>query len=193
MIAFAAACSHPTESPAGWPDYSESSEIWMTPSKNSSSEGTSGTLSTVSPADTPSTSGEGEISEESTDGPTLDEDSDTDTEESESELSAEDGGWGACGGDIPTECLSIVDDSASCPGTVGSCSWHRCASDRSTRWRIAYLQCLADECGFETAVDLVCLSEWADLALECFRTECTPSQPQACAFILRGAEHDCHT
>lgn len=119
-------------------------------------------------------------------------DTDADQESAADGIESDAGDWGACSGAIPRACLSISADTESCPGTVGGCEWHACASDRSTRAQIDYLECLADECDFEPVLDIECLREWADLALECFETMCKSTDPQACAFLNRGAQHDCH-
>lgn len=116
-----------------------------------------------------------------------------DTDTSVSELTSESGSaWSACDGEVPTECLGIAADTASCPGEVGGCEWHACASDRSTRAHIDWIQCLAKECGFEPTHDIECLETWADLVLQCFENECRPSAPQACTFLNIGAQSDCH-
>lgn len=114
-----------------------------------------------------------------------------DTDTGESELTSGEG-WAACDGDVPTACLAISADTGTCPGTPGSCPWHACISDRTTRANIEWLQCLVDECGIEPIVDLDCLDDWADLTLQCFETQCDPAIPQACAFVNTGAQHECH-
>ena len=202
LLAISAACSSHSDAVGGWRSSdatsgsspNSSSDSSSTGSTNSSSSTSTGptTLTPSDPDGTASAQTPGESADDDpteTSGPSNALTDDTDI--SESELTSADG-WAACDGDVPAACLEIFADVASCPGAAGSCTWHACVSDLNTRANIDWLECLADECGIEPVHDLDCLDAWADLTLECFRTECDPALPHACGLVNNGAQHECH-
>lgn len=203
LLALSADCSHPSDSVGAfnaWLESSESSssELIETPSASGTSWNGSESSSTMDLGSSETSSGdEGPTVTPTPSESSLDDSGELsgelsgDTDTAESELTSGEG-WAACDGDVPTACLAISADTGTCPGTPGSCSWHACISDRTTRANIEWLQCLVDECGIEPVVDLDCLDEWADLTLRCFETQCDPATPQACAFVNNGAQHECH-
>lgn len=189
-------CSLVSEPVGPFNEWPETSEGWSMTSEPSESS-TSATSSTAGPGSSETSPGEDEATPTQTPTVTsLEESSEmsgegssvTDTVESES---TDGDGWSACDGEVPTACLGIFADVGSCPGAAGSCTWHSCVSDRNTRANIAWLECLADECGFEPALDIDCLVAWADLTLDCFQGYCDPALPHACGLVNNGAQHEC--
>ena len=201
-FALCAACVGPSEAVAGRFDDSESGVILPTLNGTTGIDTSSSATKTQdsdhdSTQQTPSSTNTKSKSEaeadaessESADDSSSELETGTPADESDSE---ETGTWAACGGVVPTECIEIIADTATCPGPIPSCNWFDCWDERTTRARIDQMECFERVCGVEPLYDLDCLEEWAELARDCFDNDCNEDLPMGCQFISTGSAAECH-